>query len=285
MLDRQDTVNYPSNDKKMRLNTCFLLVMVVTSSVGFVTKAWADITSSENMFVEMLDYARLADAAYENKATINATLKKLGYSINRHENLPGQEVSYYLASNDINKTHVIAVRGTANVDNALLDIAIKLIANQDIEVQLHEGFATAAASIYDRIKSDLKKDYQIRITGHSLGGAIAMILAMYLDADDFQVGRVVTFGQPKVTNITGALKFLRLDVWRVVTKLDVIPLLPPLDPMDINNLDIYWHIGEEIILLDGAQYSIANNMESMMRATKFLNQVPSKNNLLHHQKQ
>ena len=250
---------------------------------GFTSRVVAESTLPDAMFKEMLDYARLADAAYEDQAHIKSALKPQGYTLNRFENLPGHEVSYFFATNDASKLHIIAVRGTANADNALLDVAIQLITNNDIQAQLHEGFAGAAASIYASLKPDLKKGYKIRITGHSLGGAVAMILAMYLDVDSYPVDRVVTFGQPKVTNITGALRFSGLDIWRVVTEQDVVPLLPPLDPLDINKLDIYWHIGREIILLEGAQYSVASNMESMLRATKFLNKVPSENYLLHHQ--
>jgi len=69
----------------------------------------------------------------------------------------------------------------------------------------------------------------------------------------------------------------------VVTPGDLVPLVPPLDMADINNLNIYWHSGREIILLEGKQYSITSGIESMLRATKFLAQPLSEKNLRHHQ--
>jgi hypothetical protein len=105
---------------------------------------------------------------------------------------------------------------------------------------------------------------------------------MYLQNDGYQMERIVTFGQPKVTNITGSKKLDSLEIWRVVTPRDLVPLVPPLEMADINNLNIYWHSGREIILLEGKQYSIATGIDSMLRATKFLAEPLSEKNLQHH---
>ena len=111
---------------------------------------------------------------------------------------------------------------------------------------------------------------------------MAVILAIYLDAERFDVGQVITFGQPKVTNIDGAEKLSHLDIIRVVAPLDVVPLVPPLDLLDINDIDVYWHVGKEVILLDGNQFAILQGVDSMMRATKFTQQPLDQGNVDHH---
>jgi len=234
------------------------------------------------MFAEIVEYARLANAAYDNRATIDKSISKYGYTLNHYASLPTLAVSYYLATHDDSQTQVIAVRGTSNVENALVDIAIQLVSGNDFGIALHNGFVVSAKGIYEDIKPKLNQHYKIKTTGHSLGGAVAVVLAMYLKNDGYAMERVITFGQPKVTNLTGSSKVNELDIWRVVTARDLVPLVPPLHMADLNNVNIYWHAGREIILLDGKQYSVTSGLESMLRATKFLTQTLSEKNLQHH---
>jgi hypothetical protein len=118
-----------------------------------------------------------------------------------------------------------------------------------------------------------------------LGGAAAVMLAMYLQKEGYKLGQLITFGQPKVTNVGGANAFSSLKLLRVVTTKDIVPLVPPLSPMQITNLDIYWHMGEEMILLDKTEYSLTSGVKSMLRATKFISSVPNEANLEAHKMQ
>ena len=97
------------------------------------------------------------------------------------------------------------------------------------------------------------------------------------------MGKVITFGQPKVTNLNGSQRFAHLDVTRIVMPKDVVPLVPPFDPVDIaNKFDIYWHLGTEVLLQQKNTYSQLAGMQSMMRVTDFLNQTISEENLQQH---
>ena len=242
----------------------------------------ADTASESGRFKTLHEYALIADAAYQGEAEIEKVLAAQGYTLIVNEQLPGYAVIYFLATDDANKQQILSVRGTSNVENAMVDVAFQLLPNKHTGIKLHQGFAQSADYIFDKVKTRLNKDYHINTTGHSLGGAAALILAMYLDAGGYDVGKVITFGQPKVTNMSGSRKYSHLDVTRVVTPKDMVPLVPPLDPMDLMNMDIYWHLGTELVLLQGNTYSELEGVDSMMRATDFLNEMLTQKNLQHH---
>lgn len=234
------------------------------------------------LFSKIKAYAGLANAAYLSEQEAQAVVESQAYQLDQFSSVPGVEVSYFIATNNSLKRHVIAVRGTANIENAIVDISLKLLPNEHTKIALHQGFAQAAEGVYKAVLPRLNKNYEISTTGHSLGGAVAVILAMYLDMDSYTLGPIITFGQPKVTNVSGALAFRHLDISRAVTAQDLVPLVPPLDVMDIRKLDIYWHLGEEIVLLDGHDYARLEGVKSMMRATKIINTKLSQENLDHH---
>ena len=261
----------------------FLILLLVTSvSTNALASPDDNASKDSQRFKTLYEYALIANAAYQGTAEIKKALEATGYSLTKQGQLPGYEVGYFLATNDRLKQQIIAVRGTSNVENAMVDVALQLLPNKHTGVKLHQGFAQTADLIYAKIKPDLNRDYLINTTGHSLGGADALILAMYIDVGGFKAGKVITFGQPKVTNIGGSNRFSHLDVTRVVMPKDMVPLVPPMDPMDINNLDIYWHLGTEIVLQKANTYSQLKGVQSMMRATDFLNETLSEKNLQQH---
>jgi triacylglycerol lipase len=242
----------------------------------------ADAGNDTDRFKTLHEYALIADVAYRDEAEIEKVLAARGYTLIANEQLPGYAVSYFLATNDATKQQILSVRGTSNVENAMVDVAFQLLPNKHTGIKLHQGFAQSADYLYDKVKGKLNKDYRINTTGHSLGGAVALILAMYLDAGGYDVGKVITFGQPKVTNVSGSRQYSHLDVTRVVTPKDMVPLVPPLDPMDLMNMEIYWHLGTELVLQAGNTYSELEGVDSMMRATDFLNEMLTEKNLQHH---
>jgi len=234
-------------------------------------------------FTEIQKQAIFANAAYQSEDKIRTLLESGNYTLTLYHTIPDIQISFFLATNELTKTQIISVRGTSNIENAMVDISLKLMMDKNTGVRLHEGFSFAAKQVYAELEPLLNSDYKINVTGHSLGGAVALILAMYLDAYQFNIEQVITFGQPKVTNISGANKIQHINVIRVVTPFDLVPLVPLFDPLDISNVDVYWHAGKEVILLADTQYAILEGTDSMLRATRFTQKPLTEDNLSNHQ--
>ncbi|WP_283787243.1 lipase family protein [Bermanella sp. WJH001] len=247
---------------------CFIWVLL------FSVQAWA-----EPDFSMMKHTAQLSALAYVEGGK-STELESMGHKLVREATLPVVEVSYFLSV--YQGMQYLTVRGTANLQNAMVDLDIHLKQDEQLGIAVHQGFANAALAIFNDAKPYLNQAQGIRTTGHSLGGAAAVMLAMYLQEAGFKMDQLITFGQPKVTNVGGANRFSNLKLWRVVTTKDIVPLVPPLSPLQISNLDVYWHMGEEIILLEGSNYSVTSGVKSMLRATKFVTSVPNESNLEAH---
>ncbi len=261
----------------------FVLLLLVLCSGKQV---FADqVTTHEFDFINIHQQALLASAAYLPENKIRTSGLPTGYKLDLYHNIADIQISFFLATNEALNTQTIAVRGTANIENALVDLTLKLVPDKTTNLVLHRGFSNAARQVYSKLKPFLKKGYRINTTGHSLGGAVALILAALLDRDGFKAIQIITFGQPKVTNFHGAASLQSLDIIRVVTQKDIVPLVPFFDPLEFNNLDIYWHAGTELLLLDGNQYSVLQGVNSMLRATRFTQQAFNEVNLQHHQMQ
>lgn len=258
------------------------ILLPIYTAVLFLFFFSHSFATEKTSFSEYQTFALLSHAAYQNKKHIYEFVEKDGWVISQYRTIPDIEVLYFLISNHKKKEQIIIVRGTANIENALVDLSHKLLPSADLNIKLHEGFAFAAKNIFNKITPHLKKNYRISTTGHSLGGSVALIIAMHLEQSKYRLNKVITFGQPKVTNMTGALKYQHIALTRVVTPKDLVPLVPPFDAMDINNLDIYWHLGTELILLSGLQYAEISGLDSMLRATNILTTKIDQQNVENH---
>jgi hypothetical protein len=116
------------------------------------------------------------------------------------------------------------------------------------EVQVHSGFLSAYDSVRIRIISLLKMTigyiddvteredkWHVYVTGHSLGGALATLLALELSSSQLAKRGAITvtmynFGSPRVGNKQFAEIYNQKvkDSWRVVNHRDIIPTVPRL---------------------------------------------------------
>lgn len=123
---------------------------------------------------------------------------------------------------------LISIRGTASVHDALIDgdiLRTETVAGDGI----HSGFLREFEAIQHQVFSFLRSHPMrpVHITGHSLGGAIATILAAELAKDGYEVS-LATFGSPRVGDADFAETFRSLNIehTRVVHADDIVPRFP-----------------------------------------------------------
>lgn len=209
----------------------------------------ATVAPADVDFVELHAYASRAKAAYATEAVIRSQ-----YPATVRVSAPGKtDAQYFVERDDKAKVQYIAIRGTANKKNVLEDVEMRIREDLSLAIPVHAGFDATARTLYADMQPDLRKDYTTYITGHSLGGAIAALLAIHMIDDGYKVEKVVTFGQPKFTTKAGVDKLGFLTLVRVVDENDIVPMLPP--TTIVNRLyGVYEHAGPEVILLEGPRY-------------------------------
>jgi len=138
---------------------------------------------------------------------------------------------------------ILCIRGTNNLLNAWIDSQYFLKQEPEIGINVHRGFNKAVKEILPTIKELLDPNRKVILSGHSLGGSMAILLAMYLEKEGFDIQWIVTMGQPKVTDNEGAEKYQNLPLLRLVYHLDVVPSLPP------RVVTRYYHFGSKLNLL------------------------------------
>lgn len=146
---------------------------------------------------------------------------------------------------------VLAFRGSASVRDWISDMEIRR--RSWCGVSVHRGFADCLDSVWSRIEGALSghPGQNLWITGHSLGGALAVLAARAALTVGFPPTAVYTFGQPRVGSgefVAAYDLFLRSRTFRLVNAQDIVPRLPGF-------LAGYRHCGTEIFLdaFGGAQ--------------------------------
>lgn len=127
---------------------------------------------------------------------------------------------------------VIAVRGTQEAKDFGIDAdALQVKPDYGIKGEVHKGFYIQAREI---IRSPLFNDQfifnlkgkELYVTGHSLGGAVATILAAYFFEQGYKP-LLYTFGSPRVGNTVFTQYYNdKFTHFRHVNDFDIIPVLP-----------------------------------------------------------
>ena len=120
----------------------------------------------------------------------------------------------------------IAIRGTNDIGDLVNDVEMELFI-LDGQSKVHFGAWKQTQLLINSIRKYLSCHIftSIELTGHSLGGQIALLLAFLLK-DKYKINNVYTFGAPKVGNITFANTLNNIDVIRVERDEDPFTRLP-----------------------------------------------------------
>ena len=161
---------------------------------------------------------------------------------------------------------IIIIRGTANAENVQSDIDVRLVTDDDLGILLHKGFRDASVTVMSGInESSLEKT--VHVTGHSVGGAIAQIIGMWLHRKDHNV-QIFSYGSPKVSS--QVLSGGQPTHWRVVRRSDPIPFTPMWPyahtGLFIDSVSLDWGPDNDNGLIsktDGLDHAIAKYVETL----------------------
>jgi predicted lipase len=186
--------------------------------------------------------ARAAELAYGDRAAIEDQAAQWGFEEVRHHHtrfappFPLEDTQAYTMASD--RMIVTAFRGTEpdRIKDWLSDTTTPPRPGPGGNGYVHHGFAQALDSIHPAVHdalTELRTDGRaVYFTGHSLGGALAMLAGarLYLEEPHLAADGVYTFGQPRTCDRLLAEAFHQGfggRMYRFVNNNDVVPQLPP----------------------------------------------------------
>ena len=200
-------------------------------------------------FAVLDDNAKRAKAAYTTPAQIRAAYPKTVRVAT-----PGKrDVQYFIERDDKAKVQYVVVRGTTDDTTLKEDFDAKVRDDRATKIPVHTGFDQDARAIWTDAQPFIKTGYQTYVVGHSLGGAVAAILGIYMIEDGYKVDKIYTYGQPRFTTAQGVAQLGFLPLMRVVDENDLVPLLPP-GLINFSKFGRYEQVGPEVILMQGPDY-------------------------------
>ena len=162
---------------------------------------------------------------------------------------------------------IIVIRGTANKSNVESDIDVRLVKDDNLDIYLHKGFKDASTTIMQILDESYTIEHTVHVTGHSLGGAVAQIIGMWLHKRGKNV-QIYSYGSPKVSN--QVMSEGQPTHWRVVRLSDPVPFTPPWPyahtGLFIDSQDLDWGPDNDKGLIsktDGLTHAIAKYVETL----------------------
>lgn len=160
------------------------------------------------------------------------------------------DVQYCISTNSVQKRICVVFRGTDSYRDWMYNIQYKQAPIKN-NIRVHSGYLKLLFedNLYHRIYEQMNTliryypDYDIFITGHSAGGALATLLGYFLSKDmPAKAIHVVTFASPRVGNYAFKMDFMsrsNLIHNRIINKSDIVPVVPFFG---------YYHVGHKIVI-------------------------------------
>ena len=212
-----------------------LLVVSLCFTAHFVIGA-DSLTKPENpeRFQYLLDYAKDCRTIYLPDDWIFRQYPKAYV-----KTLPKSGLKFMILRRKDPDVQRIVFRGTSSWSQLFLGFKF-FRDDETAEVEMHKGFLSVTKEFLAAELKNLDKDVPVVLTGHSMGGAVSILSGMFLHRMGFTIQKIVTFGQPRVTDRAGAEHFNKtLPITRIQHTTDIVPHMPP-------TLIGYSHFGELI---------------------------------------
>lgn len=170
--------------------------------------------------------------------------------------LEGYKTIGIVAQNAADNTDVfIAVRGTEGIWEWLQDTKFLLRSfpnvpgsglTEDGFTDMYFSFSLTASSSTTFLKDVaalLPANATVTVVGHSLGSALATLLALDMSANTTFPAGLYTFASPRVGDLSFHNLFNHVvpNAYRIANRLDIVPKTPP--PL------LYFHVGDETDLI------------------------------------
>ena len=169
--------------------------------------------------------AHAADIAY-HRAPQAAAMERLGLETIAFRNKLTRTRGFV----GVCETHaVLAYRGSdpVTLQTWLTDVVVRLVERDEYEGRVHLGFSSVLRRTWKKIERILREaeGKPLFLTGHSMGGALAVLTACRLAKIGRPAVATYTFGAPRV----GDPEFCdgyELPTYRIVNRLDLVPEMP-----------------------------------------------------------
>jgi hypothetical protein len=198
--------------------------------------------------------------------------------------ISGDNTQVYVAEDD--RSIVVAFRGS-EAPNTLDGLKDWLLTNANnylilpegragtdfaaagVGARFHRGFLEALQMVWEPLLAAVNqaiktKERPLWVTGHSLGGALALLAAWRLQRNFLAVQEIVTFGAPMIGNEAAAKAFEQEfagKIFRYIDLEDVVPHLPSVSLI----ANAYTHCLTEVSLA-ATQLAAASGLDALKQA-------------------
>ncbi|KIK37407.1 hypothetical protein CY34DRAFT_810367 [Suillus luteus UH-Slu-Lm8-n1] len=210
----------------------------------------------EELYNELVRYAKYASGAYQVMCP-----RPMGNTLVTQFTDIITATQGFIARDDTRKEFVVSFRGSREIASAIIDTSLMLSPlrgpglPRDTDAHVHTGFLYAFRSVGGRVLDVLREQfekcplYDVAVSGHSLGGAIACIAGLSIrNTFPDAALRLFTFGQPR----TGDHSFAELvetvigidNIFRGVHSFDGVPTMIPTRLGYRHHATEYWQFAE-----------------------------------------
>ncbi|KAN0109975.1 Alpha/Beta hydrolase fold [Hyaloscypha variabilis] len=193
---------------------------------------------STDLFQKFVRYARFSAASYADSCP-NSPYRT---TVANFFNVASLDTQGYLFRDDAAKELILALRGTSDIQDFIIDFTSQLTAYNSVGVsgcddcQVHTGFLeawnSASSEVITAINTQLASHsgYALKVTCHSLGGSLASLASASLVGVSLNP-TTYTFGPPRTGNPAYANMIDRIlplgKVFRVTHSNDGVPQMIP----------------------------------------------------------